>query len=286
MHPCGLFVHFKSLGVEPMIKKVLLGSALAVGCGGLLLGTSSFSYIKTGYSSLRDSIKDQIPIEVEIKRARDLIADLKPEIADNLKLIAREEVEVAKLQREVNSKQASLAKSKDAILKLKEDVQSGVKYVVYRGKKFDIDQVRQDLGDRFKHHQTLEATSEKLAKILEAREKNLMGARRKLDEMLAAKRELEVQVENLQARLTMVEVAQAGSRFAVDDSALGSVRKVLDEISTRIEVAEKLVDCVENCGSVPVGEEIASEDLVDQISEYFSRGNAETSVDQFAGGSL
>jgi hypothetical protein len=104
--------------------------------------------------------------------------------------------------------------------------------------------------------------------------------------MLAAKRELEVQVENLQARLTMVEVAQAGSRFAVDDSALGSVRKVLDEISTRIEVAEKLVDCVDHCGSVPVGEEITSEDLVDQISEYFSRGNAETSVDQLAGGSL
>ena len=91
-----------------MIKKVLLGSALAVGGGGLLLGTSSFSYLKTGYSCLRESIKEQIPIEVEIKRARDMIADLKPEIADNLKLIAREEVEVAKLQREVNTKQASL----------------------------------------------------------------------------------------------------------------------------------------------------------------------------------
>lgn len=269
-----------------MIKKVLLGSALAVGCGGLLLGTSSFSYIKTGYTSLRDSIKEQIPIEVEIKRARDMIADLKPEIADNLKLIAREEVEVAKLQREVNSKQVSLVKSKDAILKLKEDVQSGVKYVVYRGKKYNIDQVRQDLGDRFKHHQTLEATAEKLAKILEAREKNLMGARRKLDEMLAAKRELEVQVENLQARLTMVEVAQAGSQFVVDDSALGSVRKVLDDISTRIDVAEKLVQVYDDCGSVPVHEEASNEDLVEQISDYFSRGDAELAVDQLADGSL
>lgn len=269
-----------------MIKKVLLGSALAVGCGGLLLGTSSISYIKTGYSSLRDSIKEQIPIEVEIKRARDMISDLKPEIADNLKLIAREEVEVAKLQREVNSKQASLAKSKDAILKLKDDVESGVKYVVYRGKKFDIDQVRQDLSERFKHHQTLEATSDKLDKILAAREKNLMGARRKLDEMLAAKRELEVQVENLQARLTMVEVAQAGSQFAVDDSALGSVRQVLDEISTRIDVAEKLVQCYDECGSVPVGEEATQENLVEQITEYFSRGDAEVTGEHFAGTSL
>jgi hypothetical protein len=269
-----------------MIKKVLLGSALAVGCGGLLLGTSSFSYIKTGYSSLRESIKEQIPIEVEIKRARDMISDLKPEIADNLKLIAREEVEVAKLQREVNNKQTSLVKSKDAILKLKEDVESGVKYVVYRGKRYDIEKVREDLGDRFKHHQALEATSEKLTKILEAREKNLVGARRKLDEMLAAKRELEVQVENLQARLTMVEVAQAGSQFVVDDSALGSVRQVLDEISTRIDVAEKMVQVYDDGGSVPVGDEVAAENLVDQITEYFSRGNADVSVEQLAGGSL
>jgi chromosome segregation ATPase len=274
------------LEVDPMIKKVLLGSALAVGGGGLLLGTSSFSYLKTGYSCLRESIKEQIPIEVEIKRARDMIADLKPEIADNLKLIAREEVEVAKLQREVNTKQASLVKSKDAILKLKEDVESGVKYVVYRGKRYDIDKVREDLGDRFKHHQALEATSDKLTKILEAREKNLIGARRKLDEMLAAKRELEVQVENLQARLTMVEVAQAGSQFVVDDSALGSVRQVLDDISTRIDVAEKMVQVYDDGGSVPVGEEVAAENLVDQITEYFSRGNAEVSVEQLAGGSL
>jgi chromosome segregation ATPase len=269
-----------------MIKKILLGSALALGCGGLLLGTSTLSYVRTGYSSLRESIKEQIPVEVEIKRARDMITGLKPEIADNLKLIAREEVEVAKLQREVASKQSSLSKSKDAILKLKEDVQSGVKYVVYKGKKYDIDQVRQDLSGRFKHHQTLEATADKLDKILSAREKNLMAARRKLDEMLAAKRELEVQVENLQARLTMVEVAEAGSQFAVNDSALGNVRQVLDEISTRIDVAEKMVQCFDEAGSLPVGEEETAENLVDQISDYFSRGDAEVSVEQLAGNSL
>jgi hypothetical protein len=181
---------FHQKGIEKMLKKILLGSALTASAGGLLLGTSVYSYVKTGIHSLRDSVKDQIPVEVEIKRARELISDLKPEIASNLKLIAREEVEVAKLQREVNVKQTSLAKSKDSILKLKEDLQSGVRYVTYQGKKYSIEQVRQDLGDRFKHHQSLEATSDKLVKILDARERNLIAARRKLDEMLAAKREL------------------------------------------------------------------------------------------------
>lgn len=269
-----------------MLKKLFLGSALVLGGGGLLLGTSAVSYVKTGYHGLRDSIKDQIPIEVEIKRARDMISDLKPEIFDNLKMIAREEVEVAKLHREVTCKQASLAKSKDAILKLKDDVESGVKYVSYKGKKYSIDQVRKDLGDRFKHHQTLEATADKLDKVLEARERNLVAARRKLDEMLAAKRELEVQVENLQARLTMVEVAQAGSQFAVNDSALGNVRQTIDEISTRIDVAEKMVQCFDEAGAIQVGDEIVDEDLVDQISAYFDRGASPAEVEHVADSQL
>ena len=260
---------FHQKGIEKMLKKILLGSALTASAGGLLLGTSAYSYVKTGVHSLRDSVKDQIPIEVEIKRARELIIDLKPEIASNLKLIAREEVEVAKLQREVNVKQTSLSKSKDSILKLKEDLQSGVRYVTYQGKKYSIEQVRQDLGDRFKHHQSLEATSEKLVKILDARERNLIAARRKLDEMLAAKRELEVQVENLQARLTMVQVAQAGNQFAVDDGAIGQVRQALDEIATRIDVAEKLASVVDEIGSVPVEAQEHHEDLAERISAYF-----------------
>jgi chromosome segregation ATPase len=270
-------VFLQSRGTQ-MLKKILIGSALTLATGGLVMGTSAYSYLKTGFHSLQDSLKDQIPIEVEIKRARELIGDLKPEIASNLKMIAREEVELNKLQREVAAKQASVTKSKDSILKLKEDLQSGMRYVTYQGKKYSIDQVRQDLSDRFKHHQTLEATSEKLVKILDARERNLVAARRKLDEMLSAKRELEVQVENLQARLTMVQVAQTGSKFAFDESALGQVRQSLDEIATRIDVAEKLANGLEQIGSVPVEPTANSEDLIEKISDYFQQDTSGTSA--------
>lgn len=273
-----------------MLKKFLIGSVLLAGTSGLLLGTSTVSYVRTGVHSLRDSVKDQIPIEVEITRARDLITNLKPEIAENLKRIAREEVEVAKLQREVSTKESALSQSKDAILKLKEDVESGVKYVTYKGKKYSAEQIRCDLSDRFKHYQSLEQTADKLSKILDARERNLVAARRKLDEMLSTKRELEVQIENLQARLTMVQVAQAGSEFAVDDGAIGQVRQALDEITTRIDVAEKLVQGSEHLGMIPVEPQSGSNDVLEQISEYFGADDSRTqdgeiasdSVDHFA----
>lgn len=258
-----------------MLKKVLLGSAIVVGSGALLFGTSGASYIRTGYHNLRDTIKEQIPLDVEISRARDLINDLKPEIAGNLKVIAREEVEVARLQREVQAKNTELGKSKQAILKLKDDVQSGAKFVTYGNKAWDMDQVKKDLTARFKSYQTQEATAEKVEKILAAREKNLEGARRKLDEMLAAKRQLEVEVENLQARLTMVEVAKTSSKFSVNDSRVSAVRQTVAEIGTRIDVEERMADTFDTTVGIPVSEDDAPSDLVDQISVYFSRAQGD-----------
>jgi chromosome segregation ATPase len=218
---------------------------------------------------------------VEIQRARDSISDLKPAIADNLKVIAREEVEVARLQREVDAKKTSLAKAKGDILKLKEDVQSGRKFVTYRGKDFQIDVVRKELNDRFKSYQTQEATADKLEKILSARERNLEGARRKLDEMLAAKRALEVEVENLQARLTMVEVAKTSNNFSFNDSQVGMVRQLVADLGTRIEVEERMADAGDILGEIPVSSDTAPVDLIDQISEYFDHKSvpAETLAD-------
>ena len=258
-----------------MLKKVLIGSAIAVGSVGVLVGAPFFSYVKSGVSSARQAIRESIPVEVEIKRARDMISDLKPEIADNLRVIAREEVEVKRLNEEVSKKQEGLAKARRDIMRLKDDLQSGGSHFVYASKTYTSSQVKDDLSNRFKQFQTQEATTDKLEKILEARTKNLDAARRKLDEMLAAKRQLEVEVENLQARLTMVQVAETSSQITVNDSHLSRTRELLDDIRSRIDVAEQMIQnegVLE--GSINLEEETPT-DLVDQITDYFGEGRSE-----------
>jgi chromosome segregation ATPase len=258
-----------------MIKKIVLGSLLAGGCGMAVMGTSAYSYLKTGVSSLQQGIKDQIPVEVEIKRARDMISNLKPEIAHNLQVIAREEVEVARLDRELRHKSESLSKARQDILRLKDDIADRPTKLVYAGRKYTEEQVREDLHHRFKQFQTQEATIGKLEKILAARGKNLDAARRKLDEMLAAKRQLEIEVENLQARLTMVQVAETASGISLNDSQLSRTRGLLDEIASRIEVAERLVDSEGVYqGNIPLDEPVP-EDIVNQVTDYFGEGRAE-----------
>lgn len=253
-----------------MLKKMILGGTIAAGAGLLFLGPAPVSYLKTGYHSVRDTIRDQIPIDLEIKRARDLIEDLKPEIASNLRIIAREEVEVAKLQKEVDSKATQLVKSKDAILTLKGDLESGIKKVSYGGKTYSMDQVRSDLENRFKQYQTQEATHSKLEGILAAREKNLEAARQKLEAILTAKRQYEVTIENLQARWTMQQVAESTSQYSLNESALTHVRSTLEDISTRLDVAEKMVEMDVVEVGIPVAEAAeGTDDILAQISNHF-----------------
>lgn len=254
---------------------MILGTVIAGGAGALVLGTPLAYYARTAYSSVRDTVKESVPIEIEIKRARQMINELKPEIASNLRVIAQQEVEVARLTSEVDAKHTQLSAAKDKILRLKNDLNGDAEKLVYAGRHYTSAEVKQDLNHRFEQFKTQEATTDKLEKILSARRRNLDAARAKLNEMLAAKKQLEIEVEDLQARYTMVEVAQTGSKFHLDDSNLSQTRQVLEEIRTRIDVAEKLVaseGALE--GTIPLDEE-APADLTDQISDYFGEGRDE-----------
>lgn len=258
-----------------MIKKLVVLGALAVGAVTILCGTAGLSYVRTGWHSASDQVRQSVPVEWELKRARQMIEDLKPEIASNMQLVAREEVGVERLAGEVAAKTQQIAKAKQDIMRLKGDLESGSTRFVYAGRNYSGQQVKDDLAGRFKQFQVHEKTVNKLSQIMTAREKNLDAARRKLDEMLSAKRQLEVEVENLQARLTMVQVAQTASPVSIDDSQLSSTRQLLDDIRTRIDVAEKLASSEGALEGTIQLDAPDSEDLLGEIADYFGEGRAE-----------
>lgn len=257
-----------------MLKKIaMVGIVGALGVVGLA-GTGAWSYVKTGVHTASDSVRDSVPIEWEIKRARQMITDLKPEISRNLHVVAREEVGVKNLAEQITAKEELLAKSKNDIMRLSGDLESGSVRFVYAGRSYSGDQVREDLSNRFKQFKVHEQTTNKLTQVLAARQKNLDAARRKLDEMLSAKRELEVEVENLQARLTMVEVAQTSSPVSIDDSHLSSTRQLLENIRTRIDVAERMVASEGVLEGAIQLEEPNSPELLSEIADYFGEGRS------------
>ena len=90
--------------------------------------------------------------------------------------------------------------------------------------------------------------------------KSLAAARQKLEGMLAQKRQLQVEVENLEARNQMVAAAQTTSNYQFDDSQLGRVKELVQNLKTRLEVSEKLVNAEsEFQGEIPLDKATSAE---------------------------
>ncbi len=255
-----------------MIKKTLF-----VGAGVLLLvalfaGRGMVSYVTTAVDKVEDQFKSNVPVKFEIERARRMLKDLTPEIERNMHLIAQEEVEVAKLERELSSNDRQLAKSRGEILRLKGDLESGNSHFVYAGRSYSAFDVKTDLANRFQHFKTAEATADQLQKVMRARENGLQAAREKLEHMLSAKRQLAVDIENLEARLKMIEVAQTTSHFNFDDSQLARTRDLVGDIGTRLDVTEKIMNQhVQLSDRIPLDSDgEVTEDVLDAVTRHFS----------------
>ena len=252
-----------------MFKKAIIVSGAAMLLGLLFFGRDAISYLGTTVSKVHTSIKDNVPIDFEIERARKMIKSLVPEIRSNMRLIAKEEVDVERLARQVDKLGGRQQTSRTDLMRLKTDLNSGKSVYSYAGHRYTQVQVKTDLANRFERYKINDATLLKLEKVLSAREKSLAAARRKLEGMLAAKRQLEVDVENLEARLKMVEVAQTTSDFNFDDSHLARTKDLITDIRTRIDVAERLVNAETNFQDEIPLDEPEAEDVSDKITKYF-----------------
>lgn len=253
-----------------MLRKLIFGVGTLTVLSAISTLTPLGSYARTAFHGLAQSAGDAVPLEWEIKRARQMIGDLQPEIASHAKQIAREKIELARLQRQAKECGEQLEKTQSDIERLSNDLRSGDAKYTYGGKTYTSAQVRGDLANRFDRFKTRRETYEKLQQMVAAREASLQSAGQRLDTMLAAKSQLEVEIENLQARVGSLRLAQTASPLNLDDTQLSRTRELLDEIAARLDVEEEVV----TANAVHPGEinldDHASEDLLDAISAYLN----------------
>ncbi|MEM6978597.1 MAG: hypothetical protein AAF539_02945 [Planctomycetota bacterium] len=252
-----------------MIRKLITAGAAVGLLSGLALATPIGSYARCGWKQITHTAGETVPVEWELKRARQMIADLKPEIQRNARRIAEEKIQVVRLERELEQTDTKLVKAKSDIQRLTADLKHNNASYAYGGRTYTSAQVKTDLGNRFKRFKTREQTSEKLSQMLSARQASLQAATQRMDAMLDARRQLEVEVENLQARLGALRVAQTTSQLSLDDSALSRTRQLLDDIATRIDVEEETMAVdVEYFGGIEL-DEPSDETLLEDITAYF-----------------
>ncbi len=250
-------------------KRCLIGGLglFVVGC--LVFGKDVVSYARSSAKSVRSAVKDAVPVEFELRRARDLLEEIIPEMHVNIRMIAHEEVEVAALKTEVAQSEEAITDEHKRIEKLRNALQSDESSYTFSGRDYSRSEVKEDLAwkfDRFKEAQLVLAGKKRL---LATRQESLKSARNLLEKTKSRKRLLANKIEGLESQYRLIKASAVGSGIQIDNSKVAQTEKLIAQIKKRLDVAERvLAHESQFVQSIPV-DEINEKDLIAQIDEYF-----------------
>jgi hypothetical protein len=251
-------------------KRIVL-SALALGLvGGICFGSGLFSYVRSSSRMLKTAVKDSIPVEFEIQRARDLLEDLIPEVQANLRLVAAEEVDVANLEKEIEKERQSAAQEKDKIHVLRSALQTEKVSYTFGQREYKRSNVVEELARRFEHLKTAQMLLSGKEDLLKNRRRSLDAALEKLEKTRLARIQLAAQIEALEGQFRLVQAQSAGSEFHLDQSRLAQTERVIAELKKRLEVAQRvLAREAKFVELIPIETESESR-LVERVDAYFA----------------
>ncbi len=254
------------------IKVGLIVTAAGVVVGVALFGAEAFSYARTSVNQFRQAAKDNVPIEFELARAKDLIDQIVPEMQANITLIAREEVEIDKLQRDINASVKSVADQRNRLARLRNMLDGHqTHFTLANNVTYSRAQVRNDLTRCFDRVKEAELVLEGKQKLLNTRQHNLAVAIDALEKTRHRKAVLEDRVEALTGQYNLVKAANVEGQPNFDATKLAKADKLIKQIQTRLDVAERVLahqsKFVEH---IPLDQPIDEAELISEVDEFLT----------------
>jgi len=251
------------------LKYVVAPALVLILAGGLLFGSDLFSYINSSARSIRTSVKESIPTQFELQRARDMLEQIVPEMHANVRLIAQEEVEVENLKRDISRCEVGLRDERARIEKVGALLGSQAKVFTISDRRYPRKVLKADLARRFESYKEAEMVFQGKQRLLASREQSLAAAVSALDRARRQKDILADKIASLEAQHRLVAAASVGSKFQLESSKLAQTEKLIGEIKKRLDVAERVL-AHEGSFVQPVEVDVVDEaDLLDQVNDYF-----------------
>ena len=251
--------------------KYAVATLLAVGLGGyLLLGNSLNSYIRTSAKSVRESVKEAVPIEFELRRARDLIEAILPELQAQVRAIAEEEIAIATLEAEIKDSESRLDGELAALSAMRDQMRVQQVSYTMKGRNWTREQMTEQIAHRFDRYKQGQITLQSKQRLLDRRSESLAAALNSLETMRHRKVELEQKVEALAAQARLVQSSKIEAGIHVDSSDLSEADQLLHDIETRLHVAQRVLEHEKDIFEVAIPDEAVNEEQVlMEFDEYF-----------------
>jgi chromosome segregation ATPase len=263
-----------------MLKKLLI-AVVAVAVGLMVVRSTKLgSLMRVKWSEATAWCNKQIPVETEIATLRDQISRLGNDTKGHCQVIAEEMVAVDNLKREISETEAKLEKQKTKITAFRDALaDGGTQKVVLGDETYSRVRVEKQLARDFDLYKTCEGQLVAKKKLLESRQECLAKAKEQLAAMQDARRDLEVQVSQLEAEYNTLKVTQTRSKFALDDSALSKVKAGVQSLRDRIAAETNRAALAAEFGDGPINvDTVKTKDLLKEIDAKFGKDNGKVAV--------
>jgi len=257
-----------------MLKKALIGVGLLVALGIVAWQTEAGSYVWTAFKEGRAYCKKQVPVEFEIKRAKDMLGNLEKLDDKLISALATEMVNKKKLEREVGEGDVALAMARDDLRARNDQFKT---FTVSEKSSAHRETVAIDLERRFKRFKTMEATLKTKKELLAQHDERVNAVKEQRDGLKAQRADLSSRIEGLETQVALLKAAEARSKHRIDDtqlSELSRVKELVDGLEERIEKSMTELQLREEIkGTQPTASPsfpVSSSGLVQEIDSYLS----------------
>lgn len=271
-----------------LVKKSVVGAALGAGTLFLVFGTHAPSYVKTAFHKVRRDAKDMVPLPFDIDRAREEIASLEPAIRENIEKLARAEVDVEHLDKEVAAIRTNMDVEKTAMLTLRESLKTGdYRLAGHSRVAYTEDEVKNDLARRYDSYNNVKKILEAKESTIKAKQSEIVAFRKQLVTMMAQKKTLTTKLDEIEARLRQIEATQTSNEFQLDGGALSHARETVADLEKKLEVMARKAEMEGRYAESGVPVEVnPTRDVVQEIDAEFTPASAPGAEPKTGGKSL
>lgn len=253
-----------------LMKLGVLSLAGAAVLGAVVFGRDVCSYATSGARSIRSSVTDNVPVEFQLRRARDLVDDIVPEMHANIRIIAQQEVEISALREDIARSNKSVGEERQRVAKLRDAMNTQQASYTFNTITYTRDQLKDDLSTRFENLREAEVVLSGKQRLLENRQKSLAAAAQVLERTRSQKALLESQISALESQNQLVKSQSIGAGVQIDSSKLAQSEKLIAEIRKQLDVAERVLSHEAKFSQEIAVDVVNEKELVTQIDDYMA----------------
>jgi chromosome segregation ATPase len=250
-----------------MFKKLILAAGLLAAGTMLITGTRMGAYGRAAVGWAKNTVVSKVPLEADIAAAKQLLADMDDKIQTAARTVARERVEVRRLDEQYAKRQSELKNKQEAIVQLKTNLEANL--AAYKPGEAELQRAR--LVSLFETYEALEAQQKSEYKLLESRRMGLVSSEMKVEKLKSAQRELRAKIEALDAQRKLREAEKIAAVVEVDESEIADLKNLVGEIEKKLDIEAEVDKELESLRSgKPTADPAPSaKDVMEKIDQKF-----------------